>query len=390
MSLNNTPLADRIHIGIFGKRNAGKSSLINAITKQNIAVVSDVLGTTTDPVFKNMEILPLGPVTLIDTPGLDDEGELGKLRVKKALEVLDKTDIAVLVIPAHENVGKTETDLVKKFEEKNIPYITVFNKSDLTKDRKENELYVSSVTGENIDNLKNKIATLKPEENKTPLVSDLIRKGDLVVLVTPIDESAPKGRLILPQQQTIREILDVGATSVVCREHELENTLKMLSKKPALVITDSQVFKTVDEIVPDDIFLTSFSILFARKKGDLKALSQNVKVLEGLKDGDCVLIAEGCTHHRQCKDIGTVKIPNMIKKHTGKDINFEFSSGIDFPEDLSKYKLIIHCGACMLSDRTVKNRMDKAKEQNIPITNYGTTLAYLTGILKRSLKIFGF
>lgn len=391
MSLNNTPTSERIHIGIFGNRNAGKSSLINALTSQNIAIVSDILGTTTDPVFKSMELLPLGPVVIIDTPGLDDEGELGKMRIKKALEVLEKTDIAVLVVDSLKGIKKTDKELIRTFKEKNIPFVIAFNKSDLTEENtaEENAVYVSAQTGKNIDVLKEKIASLKPSGKETRLVADLINAGDIVVLVTPIDESAPKGRLILPQQQTIRDILDPGAISVVCREHELKDTLAALSKSPALVITDSQAFKIVDSIVPLDIPLTSFSILFARKKGNLKTLSNGAKVIESLKDGDTVLLCEGCTHHRQCGDIGTVKLPNWIKNFTGKNLNFEFTSGTEFPDDLSKYALIIHCGGCMLNEKAVKSRMEKAKLQNIPMTNYGTAIAYVNGILKRSIEIFG-
>lgn len=386
MSLNAVPNSNRIHIGIFGNRNAGKSSLINAITSQDIAIVSDVLGTTTDPVFKSMELLPLGPVVIIDTPGLDDTGELGKMRVKKALGVLDKTDIAVLVIDANAEMSENNKIIENKFKEKEIPYIVVYNKCDIAKEHKENAFYVSSKTGENIDKLKEKLASLKPETEEKRLVSDLIEKGDIVVLVTPIDESAPKGRLILPQQQTIRDILDSGACAIVTREHELKETLASLSKKPKLCITDSQAFKIVSEIVPKDIPLTSFSILFARKKGDLKTLAESAKALENLSDGDKVLISEGCTHHRQCGDIGTVKLPNMILKHTKKQIEFKFTSGGEFPEDLSEYKLIVHCGGCMLNDKAVKSRMQRAKEMNIPMTNYGTLIAYVTGILERSIE----
>lgn len=387
MSLNNTPSSDRIHIGIFGNRNAGKSSLINAITSQNLAIVSDVPGTTTDPVFKAMELLPLGPVVIIDTPGLDDVGELGKMRVDKALGVLEKTDIAVLVIDAKKGMTDNDKVLENKLKEKEIPYIIVFNKADLTDKRDENAFYVSCETNENINELKEKLSSLKPEKTEEKrLVGDLIKKGDVVVLITPIDESAPKGRLILPQQQAIRDILDSGAIAVVTREHELSETLSKLSSPPALCITDSQAFKIVSEIVPSDIPLTSFSILFARKKGDLKMLSESAKAVEDLKDGDTVLISEGCTHHRQCGDIGTVKLPNMILKHTKKQINFEFTSGGDFPDDLEKYRLIVHCGGCMLNDKAVKSRMEKAKAKGIPMTNYGTMIAYVTGILERSIK----
>jgi len=391
MSLNNTPSSERTHIGIFGKRNAGKSSLINAITSQNIAIVSDVLGTTTDPVFKAMELLPLGPVVIIDTPGLDDEGELGKKRIEKALSILDKTDIAVLVTDAKTGLTDEDKSLVKKFTEKNIAHVIVYNKADLTENEThdKNALYVSAKTGKNIDKLKKILSLLKPDKTEEKrLIGDLIKKDDIIVLVTPIDESAPKGRLILPQQQAIRDILDSGAIAVVSREHELSSTLKSLSKKPALCITDSQAFKLVDSIVPEDIPLTSFSILFARKKGDLKTLTNGAKALESLCDGDKILISEGCTHHRQCGDIGTVKLPNWILNHTKKQLNFEFTSGGEFPENLDGYKLIVHCGGCMLTERTVKNRMEKAKEAGVPMTNYGTVIAYVNGILERSIKPF--
>ena len=390
MSLNETASAERLHIGFFGMRNAGKSSLINAITSQNISIVSDVLGTTTDPVFKSMELLPLGPVVIIDTPGLDDEGELGEMRVKKALDVLEKTDIAVLVADATLGLTESDNNLLEKFKKKNIAYVVAMNKSDLCEDEKDSEdiIYVSAKTGKNINTLKEKLAKLKTETAENPLVSDIIKKDDIVILVTPIDESAPKGRLILPQQQTIRDILDSGAVCMVCREHELERTLSSLAEKPALVITDSQAFKLVDSIVKSDIPLTSFSILFARKKGDLKALADGAKALENLKDEDTVLISEGCTHHRQCGDIGTVKLPNWIKKHTQKELNFEFTSGSEFPEDVEKYSLIVHCGGCMLNDRAVRHRMEKAKEKGIPMTNYGTLIAYVNGILERSIEIF--
>ncbi|MBE7027537.1 MAG: [FeFe] hydrogenase H-cluster maturation GTPase HydF [Ruminococcaceae bacterium] len=389
MNLNSVPASNRIHIGIFGNRNSGKSSLINAITSQNIAIVSDVLGTTTDPVEKAMELLPLGPVVIIDTPGLDDTGELGKKRVEKALGVLDKTDIAILVIDANLEMTESDKAIKEKLTEREIPYIVVYNKCDIAKKNIEDAFYVSSKTGENIDKLKEKLASLKPETiEEKRLVGDLIEEGDIVVLVTPIDKSAPKGRLILPQQQTIRDILDSGACAVVTRENELSLILSSLSKKPKLCITDSQVFKVVSEILPHDIALTSFSILFARKKGNLAKLAQGAKTLETLSDGDKVLIAEGCTHHRQCEDIGTVKIPNMILKHTNKKIGFEFTSGGEFPKDVTKYKLIVHCGGCMLNDKAVKSRMEKAEKNNVPMTNYGTLIAYITGILDRSLEPF--
>lgn len=392
MSLNQAPTSERIHIGIFGNRNAGKSSLINAITSQNIAIVSDVAGTTTDPVYKSMELLPLGPVVIIDTPGLDDEGDLGQKRVEKSYGVLDKTDIAVLVVDGTSGMTENLKTLLEKFKERQIPYIIVYNKSDLAEEdsKSENVIFVSALTGKNINLLKEKIAALKPKNaEEKPLVSDLINKNDVIVLVTPIDEAAPKGRLILPQQQTIRDILDSGAISVVTREHELKSTLDSLAKKPKLIITDSQAFKFVDETIPKDIPLTSFSILFARKKGDLKSLSEGAKTLSKLKDGDTVLISEGCTHHRQCNDIGTVKLPGWIKNFTGKDINFEFTSGTEFPENLEKYSLIVHCGGCMLNDMAVKTRMERAKSQNVPMTNYGVLIAYIHGILERSIAPFG-
>lgn len=392
MSLNQTPTSERIHIGIFGNRNAGKSSLINAITSQSIAIVSDVAGTTTDPVYKSMELLPLGPVVIIDTPGLDDEGDLGKKRIEKSYGVLDKTDIAVLVVDATGGMTENLKTLLEEFKERKLPHIVVYNKSDLTDgdDKNEDAIYVSALTGKNINLLKEKIAALKPKNaEEKPLVSDLINKKDVIVLVTPIDEAAPKGRLILPQQQTIRDILDSGAISVVTREHELKSTLEALAKKPKLIITDSQAFKFVDETIPKDIPLTSFSILFARKKGDLKNLSDGAKTLSNLKDGDTVLISEGCTHHRQCNDIGTVKLPGWIKNFTGKNINFEFTSGTEFPENLEKYSLIVHCGGCMLNDAAVKSRMDRAKNQGVPMTNYGVLIAYIHGILERSIAPFG-
>ena len=387
MSLNSSPNSNRIHIGIFGNRNAGKSSLINAITSQNIAIVSDVLGTTTDPVEKAMELLPLGPVLIIDTPGLDDTGELGKKRVEKALGVLDKTDIAILVVDARLKMSENDIAIEEKFKEKEIPYLVVYNKCDIAQRDIEGAFYVSSKTGENIDKLKEKLALLMPETlHEKRLVGDLIEKGDIVVLVTPIDESAPKGRLILPQQQTIRDILDSGACAIVTQENELSSMLSSLSKKPKLCITDSQVFKVVSEIVPYDIPLTSFSILFARKKGNLEELAKGAKTLETLSDGDKVLISEGCTHHRQCKDIGTVKIPNMILKHTKKQIEFEFTSGGEFPLDVSEYKLIVHCGGCMLNENQMKSRVQRAVKAGVPIVNYGIAIACMHGILERSLE----
>ena len=372
MSLNQTPSADRVHIGIFGRRNAGKSSLINAITNQNIAVVSDVLGTTTDPVYKAMELLPLGPVMIIDTPGLDDTGELGQLRVKKANQVINKTDIALVVIDSQKGKTALEEDLISRLNNKKIPYIVVYNKSDLEDfNIVDGEISVSSVTGKNIDRLKEMIAqkAVKPLA-EFPILSDLIERGDGVILVTPIDESAPKGRIILPQQQTIREILDSNATAIVCQVGELEGILNNLKTPPKMVVTDSQAFGAVSKIVPENIPLTSFSILMARHKGELSHQLEGAKTLDNIKDGDKILISEGCTHHRQCGDIGTVKLPAFIRKYTKADVSFEFTSGTEFPEDLSAYKLIIHCGGCMLNEREMKYRIQTAKDQNVPITNY--------------------
>lgn len=385
-------MAERIHIGIFGRRNAGKSSIINAMTGQNLAIVSDVAGTTTDPVLKAMELLPLGPVVIIDTPGLDDEGELGKLRVQKAYQVLNKTDIAVVVIDG--SVGRTAADaaILERIREKNIPYIIVKNKSDLqaAEQDEENEISVSAKTGQNIYELKERITALVPKEDMTrKIVGDLLEPNDLAVLVVPIDSAAPKGRLILPQQQTIRDILEAGAVSVVTRDHELKETLASIGRKPRLVITDSQIFGRVSKEVPADIQLTSFSILMARYKGDLEPNVKGARALEQLQDGDTVLISEGCTHHRQCEDIGTVKLPRWIREHTGKDLQFAFTSGTEFPLDLSPYKLIVHCGGCMLNEREMKYRLKCAEDQGIPMTNYGICIAYINGILERSLAPFG-
>ena len=399
MGLNSTPSSERVHIGIFGKRNAGKSSVINAITNQSLAIVSDIKGTTTDPVSKAMELLPLGPVMIIDTPGLDDVGELGKMRIQKSYQVLNKSDIGILVIDG--TFGQTDEDkaLINKFKEKNIPYIVVMNKLDLVRKQQnidENEInsnpntiWVSSTTKENIYELKEMIAKQAPtDEPKFKIVGDLLNPSDFVVLVVPIDKAAPKGRLILPQQQTIRDILEANANAIVVKENELKNTLENLGKKPKLVITDSQVFSKVSTDTPKDILLTSFSILFARYKGDLKETVKGVKALENLKDNDTILISEGCTHHRQCDDIGTVKIPKWITKYTNKKINFEFTSGTEFPYDLSKYKMIIHCGGCTLNEREMKYRVKCAQDQNIPFTNYGILIAYTQGILKRTLEPF--
>lgn len=392
MGLNSVVSAERVHIGFFGLRNAGKSSLVNAVTGQELALVSDVKGTTTDPVKKAMELLPLGPVVIIDTPGIDDEGDLGLMRVKRAMQVLNYADIAVLVVDASKGMSKADSDLVAAFESKKMPYIIAFNKSDLigeTPQETEKEIYVSTVNRLNIERLKEKIASaVKSNTESKKIVSDLIKAGDTVVLVTPIDESAPKGRLILPQQLTIRDVLDSHATAVVTRETELAQTLDSLKNPPALVITDSQVFGFVSKIVPENIPLTSFSILFARYKGNLDILANGAKHLDELKDGDKVLISEGCTHHRQCNDIGTVKLPGWIKKHTGKEIEFEFTSGGEFPQELSSYSLIVHCGGCMLNEREVQYRLRQAEDEGVPITNYGTAIAYMNGILSRSLEVF--
>ena len=392
MGLNNTPSANRIHIGFFGKRNSGKSSLVNAVTGQDLAVVSDVKGTTTDPVYKSMELLPLGPVMIIDTPGIDDEGALGELRVRKTRQVLNKTDVAVMVIDSVSGKTKEDEELIALFDEKKINYIIAYNKADLLAEKQpetENAIFVSAKTGYNIERLKEKIAALTvTDEPKLRIVGDLINPLDFVVLVVPIDKAAPKGRLILPQQQTIRDILEAGATAIVVKETELEETLKNIGKRPKLVITDSQAFEKVAAVTPEDIFLTSFSILFARYKGNLETAVKGVKALESLQDEDTVLISEGCTHHRQCDDIGTVKLPRLIKEYTRKQLNFKFTSGTEFPEDLFQYKLIVHCGGCMLNEREMKYRQKCAENQHVPITNYGILISYIHGILKRSIAIF--
>ncbi len=392
MGLNETVSAERIHIGFFGLRNAGKSSVVNSVTGQDLSLVSDVKGTTTDPVKKAMELLPLGPVVIIDTPGIDDVGELGEMRVKKARQALNMTDIAVLVTEAEKELTSAENELVTLFKDKNIPYIIAFNKSDLRADipsPAENIIYVSAKENKNIFELKEMIGKLaKVSEDSKRVVGDLIEKNDVIVLVVPIDKAAPKGRLILPQQQTIRDILDSGAVSVVTRDTELTETLASLGKKPKLVITDSQAFGRVSKDTPEDIMLTSFSILFARYKGDLISAVKGAAALDKLKDGDKVLISEGCTHHRQCGDIGTVKLPALIKKHTGKNIQFEFTSGTQFPESLDDYALVIHCGGCMLTEREMKYRVKQTLDCGIPITNYGTAIAHMNGILKRSLMPF--
>lgn len=399
MSLNATPSSERVHIGIFGKRNAGKSSLINAITGQNLAIVSEAKGTTTDPVYKAMELLPLGPVMIIDTPGIDDEGVLGSLRIQKAYQVLNKTDIALVIIDAAVGPSAEDLRLIKRINAKKIPLLIVINKCETINEDKKTSyqallpngklLFVSAEQQLNIFELKEAIAqTVPADENKAQIVADLLSPSDFVVLVVPIDSAAPKGRLILPQQQTIRDILEADAAAIVVKENELTNTLQNLGKRPKLVITDSQVFKKVAAETPADILLTSFSILFARYKGNLQTAVQGVTALENLEDGDKILVGEGCTHHRQCDDIGTVKLPRWIKEYTGKNPEFIFTSGTEFPLDLSPYKMIIHCGACMLNEREMQYRIKCAADQNIPFTNYGITIAYINGILKRTVEPF--
>lgn len=399
MSLNATPSSERVHIGIFGKRNAGKSSLINAITGQNLAIVSETKGTTTDPVYKAMELLPLGPVMIIDTPGIDDEGVLGSLRIQKAYQVLNKTDIALLVIDAVAGLSDEDLQLIEHINNKKVPLLVVINKCETIDDTKKNiyislltrnkPLFVSAEQRLNISELKEAISQAVPaDETKAQIVADLLSPSDFVVLVVPIDSAAPKGRLILPQQQTIRDILEADAAAIVVKENELTNTLQNLGKRPKLVITDSQVFKKVAAETPADILLTSFSILFARYKGNLLTAVQGVTALESLEDGDKILVGEGCTHHRQCDDIGTVKLPLWIKEYTGKNPEFIFTSGTEFPLDLSPYKMIIHCGACMLNEREMQYRIKCAADQNIPFTNYGITIAYINGILKRTVEPF--
>ena len=401
MGMNQTPASERVHISFFGKRNAGKSSVINAVTGQDLAIVSSVMGTTTDPVYKSMELLPLGPVVVIDTPGIDDEGELGALRVRKSYQVLNKTDIAILVVDS--TIGKDEEEfaLLHKFHEKHIPYLVVYNKIDLLSVEeiknlamsvRAGEVLASAADGMNIQELKEKIATLKPEDtHQYPLIQDLIEPLDLVILVVPIDKAAPKGRLILPQQQTIRDILERGALSLVVRDTELKSTLDHFLAQgvcPKLVVTDSQAFARVSKDVPENITLTSFSILFARYKGELETQLKGVAALSSIEDGDHILIAEGCTHHRQCGDIGTCKMPEWIRNYTGKEPVFEFTSGTEFPDDVSSYKMVVHCGGCMLNEREMKYRIACCQDQGVPITNYGILIAQVTGILKRSLGPF--
>lgn len=401
MGMNQTPASERVHISFFGKRNAGKSSVINAVTGQDLAIVSSVMGTTTDPVYKTMELLPLGPVMVIDTPGIDDEGELGALRVRKSYQVLNKTDIAILVIDSTAGKGEEELELIHRFHKKGIPYLIVYNKIDLLSTEKikdlamsvrVGEVLVSASDGMNIQELKEKIASLKPEDtHKYPLIQDLIEPLDLVILVVPIDKAAPKGRLILPQQQTIRDILERGALSLVVRDTELKSTLDHFLAQgvcPKLVVTDSQAFARVSKDVPENITLTSFSILFSRYKGELETQLKGIAALSSIEDGDHILIAEGCTHHRQCGDIGTCKMPEWIRNYTGKKPVFEFTSGTEFPDDVSSYKMVVHCGGCMLNEREMKYRIACCQDQGVPITNYGILIAQVTGILKRSLGPF--
>ena len=392
MSLNNTPSAERIHIGFFGMRNAGKSSLVNAVTGQNLSLVSDVKGTTTDPVRKAMELLPLGPVVIIDTPGLDDEGVLGEMRVKRAKDMLSKVHIAVLVVDALKGMSPQDKALAAEIESRKLPCVIAFNKADLlgsVPENTEKEIYASAETNRGIKELKERIASLsetaKPDKK---ILADIVSKGDIVLLVTPIDESAPKGRLILPQQQTIRELLETGAVTLVVQVGEITTALGNLKNKPKLVITDSQAFAKVSELVPQDIDLTSFSILFARYKGDLDTVVRGADKLSDLNDNDRILISEGCTHHRQCKDIGTVKLPGWIEKISGKNLSFTFTSGGEFPDDLSEFALVVHCGGCTLNENEMKARLERCRQQCVPVTNYGTAIAEMNGILRRSLKVF--
>lgn len=393
MGLNSTPSANRCHIAFFGLRNAGKSSLVNRVTNQEIAVVSDIKGTTTDPVYKSMELSELGPVVIIDTPGFDDEGELGEKRVQKTMQVLAKTDIAVLVSDARRDLIETEKELLKLIEEKHIPYIIVFNKCDLLEEKKENRdniVYTSATDNINIVFLKEKLASLANTDktNEKRLLGDLLGQEDIVILITPIDESAPKGRMILPQVQAIRDILDSDAICVVTKENTYAKTLEILGDRVKLCVCDSQVFPLVNSLTPPGIRLTSFSILMARFKGYLKTAYESIKTIDSINDNDHILISEGCSHHRQCGDIGTVKLPNLIKKYTGKNPVFEFTQGTEFPLDVKKYKLIIHCGACMLNEREVQSRMQKSLSNGVPFSNYGIAIAYMNGIIKRSTEVF--
>lgn len=391
MGLNDTPSSERLHIGIFGRRNAGKSSIINAITGQNLSIVSEVKGTTTDPVKKTMEMLPLGPVEIIDTPGIDDEGELGSKRVEKSYEILNRTDVAVLVADGEVGLTEQDTALIEELNDRKLPYVIAINKADLTekRDNVKNGVWVSAKTGEGIDELKKSIILAAPvEDNKVKPVGALVSPGDFVILVVPIDKAAPKGRLILPQQMVIRDLLDSDAVSVTVKEDALKSIIESLGVKPKLVITDSQVFERVAKDTPSDVLMTSFSILMARYKGNLKSAVEAVNAIKNLKKGDKILISEGCTHHRQCDDIGTVKIPRWLKSYVGDDVEFEFSSGIGFPKDLSPYKVVIHCGGCMLNEKEMKYRELCARRQGVPMTNYGVFIAFINGILKRSLEPF--
>lgn len=389
MGLNETPSANRLHIGFFGRRNAGKSSVVNAVTGQDLAVVSDVKGTTTDPVYKSMELLPLGPVMIIDTPGIDDSGALGELRVKKTRAILNKTDVAVLVVDANEGKSEADEELIGLFKARQLPFVVVYNKSDLRNvECGENEIAVSALKNENIRELKEMIGrATKTDDLTKKLIADLLRPNEVAVLVTPIDSAAPKGRMILPQQQVIRDVLEADAMSIVVKETQLESALKALKEPPAVVVTDSQAFEKVSAIVPREVPLTSFSILMARFKGTLGYAVEGARQLDRLKDGDKILISEGCTHHRQCDDIGTVKLPRWIKNYCKKQVEFEFTSGGEFPEDLSQYALIVHCGGCMLNEREMKYRAAHAKENGVAMTNYGIIIAYINGILERSIEM---
>ncbi len=393
MNLNEVASGERIHVVFLGRRNAGKSSLVNAVAAQKVSVVSDVKGTTTDPVKKSMEILPLGAVVLVDTPGMDDEGDLGELRVERAKKSLSDADIAVLVADASEGISAEEEKILDVLREKKIPFVVAFNKSDLLAEKKsacgENEIFVSAKTNENIDELKNLLGKFAPKKSAKKILNGFVKKGDIVILVIPVDESAPKGRLILPQQETLREILDEGGIAFACQPGQLEKTLSVLRERPRLVITDSQAFAFVAEKVPREIPLTSFSILFARYKGNLDFLSAGAKKISALRDGDKILIAESCTHHRQCRDIGTVQLPAMVKNFSGKNVQFEFSSGAEFPSDLSEFSLVIHCGGCMITEQQMKARMEAAKNAGVSVVNYGTAMAYMNGIFSRCMEIFG-
>lgn len=391
MSLNSTPSAERIHIGFFGCRNAGKSSLVNAVTGQELALVSDVKGTTTDPVSKAMELLPLGPVVIIDTPGFDDEGILGELRIRKTKQTLNKSDLAVLVIDAACGMNDYDRQLLQFFREKNIPYLIAYNKCELLKEipeSRENMIYVSAVAGIGINELKEKLGQLAPRENERRVIGDLLSPGDKVILVCPIDEAAPKGRLILPQQQTIRDILDADSLALVTKETELAEALSSLRRPPRIVVTDSQALGSVSKITPEDVPLTTFSILMARYKGFLETAVAGIAAAKNLREGDKILMAEGCTHHRQCSDIGTVKIPRLLQAYCGCRLRFDTCSGTEFPPDLSPYSMVIHCGACMNTDRDVQYRMKCTLDQGLPFTNYGITLAQITGTLERTLRCF--